>query len=157
MSDLERKHWVEAMGGTWPPSQNSLQRMMRADSVEENLNGAAFAFLKDCIAELEARGLREQGLYRVGGVLSKVKKLLSIGLDEHHKEPLDLSDPKAWESKTIASAIKKCFADLQKPLLTHQLYGPFLEAAKKESETERLQAVGDVIRQLPPSSREILR
>ena len=75
MSEYERKHWVEAMGGTWP-SVNTLQRI-RADSVEENLNSLAFTFLKDCLNELEDRGLNDQGLYRVGGVVSKVKKLLN--------------------------------------------------------------------------------
>ena len=75
MSEYERKHWVEAMGGTWP-SVNTLQRI-RADSVEENLNSLAFTFLKDCLNELEDRGLTDQGLYRVGGVVSKVKKLLN--------------------------------------------------------------------------------
>jgi hypothetical protein len=154
---MERKHWVEAMGGTWP-AQNSLQRM-RTDSVEENLNSAAFSFLKDCLAELEARGLREQGLYRVGGVVSKVKKLLGLALENEggSSSSLDLSDLKLWESKTIASAVKKCFAELHRPLLTHQLYAPFLEAAKKESEAERLDAVGNVLKQLPAASTEILR
>ena len=40
----------------------------------------AFTFLKDCLHELESRGLTDQGLYRVGGVVSKVKKLLNEGL-----------------------------------------------------------------------------
>ena len=93
MSEYERKHWVEAMGGTWP-AVNTLQRI-RADSVEENLNSLAFTFLKDCLAELEDRGLNDQGLYRVGGVVSKVKKLLNQGLDpQPGQASLDLGDPK---------------------------------------------------------------
>ena len=93
MSEYERKHWVEAMGGTWP-AINTLQRI-RADSVEENLNSMAFTFLKDCLTELENRGLSDQGLYRVGGVVSKVKKLLNVGLDpQNGATPLLLSDPK---------------------------------------------------------------
>ena len=36
LSEFERKHWVEALGGTWP-AVNTLQRI-RADSVEDNLN-----------------------------------------------------------------------------------------------------------------------
>jgi len=35
MTDYDRKHWVEAMGGQWP-SISTLQRI-RADSVEDNL------------------------------------------------------------------------------------------------------------------------
>ena len=78
MTEFERKHWVESLGGTWP-AISTLQKL-RADSVEDNLNSMAFTFLKDCLQELESRGLNDQGLYRVGGVVSKVKKLLNEGL-----------------------------------------------------------------------------
>ena len=108
MSDYERKQWVQALGGTWP-AVSTLQRI-RADSVEENLNSLAFTFLRDCLAELEARGLKDQGLYRVGGVVSKVRDLLNRGLDPQPQDgPLDLGNPKRWESKTIASAVKQYF------------------------------------------------
>jgi len=50
---MERRRWVEAMGGTWP-AVSTLQRM-RADSVEDNLHSSAFLFLKDCLQELENR------------------------------------------------------------------------------------------------------
>ena len=156
MSEYERKHWVEAMGGTWP-AINTLQRI-RADSVEENLNSMAFTFLKDCLAELENRGLTDQGLYRVGGVVSKVKKLLNVGLDPQSGDtPLALSDPKQWESKTIASAVKQYFRDLNKPLMTHHLYTHFIEAIKHETENERLQELQLVINKLPIAGREILK
>ncbi len=156
MSDYERKLWVEAMGGKWP-SISTLQRI-KADSVEDNLNSNAFIFLKDCLAELEARGLRDHGLYRVGGVVSKVKRLLNVGLVEHGAERLDLSDPKQWESKTIASAVKQYFRDLSKPLMTHQLYSAFLEAAKslEKDESARVQEVALVARRLPRANREML-
>lgn len=159
LSDYERKHWVEAMGGTWS-SMSTLQRM-KADSVEDNLNSMAFTFLKDCLNELEARGLNDQGLYRVGGVISKVKKLLAEGLDPASTLTkagrIDLSDPKQWESKTIASAVKQYFRDLSKPLMTHQLYQPFLEAVKHESEQKRVSEIGRVVVKMPPAGREMLR
>ena len=95
LSEFDRKNWVEALGGTWP-AVNTLQRI-RADSVEENLNSCAFTFLKDCLAELETRGLTDKGLYRVGGVISKVKKLLNQALDpQPGDDPVDMSDPKLW-------------------------------------------------------------
>jgi len=156
MSEYERKHWVEAMGGTWP-AVNTLQRI-RADSVEENLNSLAFTFLKDCLNELEDRGLSDQGLYRVGGVVSKVKKLLNQGLDPQPGDgSLDLADPKVWESKTIASAVKQYFRDLSKPLMTHTLYNKFIEAVKLESEEQRLRELQSLIQRLPIASREILK
>ena len=156
MSEYERKHWVEAMGGTWP-AVNTLQRI-RADSVEENLNSLAFTFLKDCLNELEDRGLNDQGLYRVGGVVSKVKKLLNQGLDPQPGDGhLDLADPKVWESKTIASAVKQYFRDLSKPLMTHTLYNKFIEAVKLESDEQRMKELQGLVHKLPIASREILK
>ena len=75
-----------------------------------NYYSCAFTFLKDCLSELESRGLTDQGLYRVGGVISKVKKLLNQALDPGPGEEMpDMSDPKMWESKTLASAVKQYF------------------------------------------------
>ena len=82
---------MEALGGTWP-AVNTLQRI-RADSVEDNLNSAAFTFLKDCLSELESRGLADQGLYRVGGVVSKVKKLLNQVYSVHILVVIDMIVP----------------------------------------------------------------
>ena len=156
LSEFERKHWVEALGGTWP-AVNTLQRI-RADSAEDNLNSCAFTFLKDCLSELESRGLTDQGLYRVGGVISKVKKLLNQALDPGPGEELpDMSDPKQWESKTLASAVKQYFRDLSKPLMTYQLYSTFLEAVKKEDEATRLNEIYLVTQKLPRANREILK
>ena len=156
LSEFERKHWVEALGGTWP-AVNTLQRI-RADSVEDNLNSCAFTFLKDCLAELETRGLTDKGLYRVGGVISKVKKLLNQALDpQPGEDPVDMSDPKLWESKTLASAIKQYFRDLSKPLMTYQLYNNFLEAVKREDEGARLNEIYLVLVKLPRANREMLK
>ena len=70
---------------------------------------------------------------------------------------LDLSDPKVWESKTIASAVKQYFRDLNKPLMTHTLYNKFIEAVKLESEDQRLQELQNLVHKLPIASREILK
>ena len=78
LNEFERKHWVEALGGTWP-AVNTLQRI-RADSAEDNLNSCAFTFLKDCLSELESRGLTDQGLYRYELSMRNANKTLNITL-----------------------------------------------------------------------------
>ena len=84
----------------------------------------------------------EQGLYRVGGVVSKVKKLLNQALDPGPGEEMpDMSDPKQWESKTLASAIKQYVKDLSKPLVHQHVQGAgqrhhLLQAADDEDVTE---------------------
>jgi len=156
LSDQERKNWVEAMGGTWP-AVNTLQRI-KADSVEENINSSAYTFLKDCLQELEDRGLTEEGLYRVGGVMSKVKKLLNQAIDPGPEDSsIDLTDPKQWESKTLASAIKQYLRDLSKPVLTYQLYAGFIAAVKHENENLRINEIKLVVDKLPRANRELCR
>ena len=50
-----------------------------------------------------------------------------------------------WESKTIASAVKQYFRDLNKPLMTHTLYNKFIEAVKLESEDDRLRELQSLV------------
>ncbi len=99
-----------------------------------------------------------QGLYRIGGVVSKVKRLLSQAIDPQPGDaPIRLSDPKVWESKTLASAVKQYLRELSKPLMTYQLYTSFIAAVKHESEAVRVSEVGLVVQRLPPANREILK
>jgi hypothetical protein len=99
-----------------------------------------------------------QGLYRIGGVVSKVKRLLSQAIDPQPGDaPIRLSDPKVWESKTLASAVKQYLRELSKPLMTYQLYTSFIAAVKHESEAVRVSEVGLVVQRLPAANREILK
>ena len=70
---------------------------------------------------------------------------------------MDISDPKQWESKTIASAVKQYFRDLNKPLMTHTLYSQFVEAVKSDSEVQRLQELVTTMKKLPVANREMLK
>ena len=70
---------------------------------------------------------------------------------------MDISDPKQWESKTIASAVKQYFRDLNKPLMTHTLYSQFVEAVKSDSEVQRLQELVQSMKKLPVANREMLK
>ena len=98
-----------------------------------------------------------QGLYRIGGVVSKVKRLLSQAIDPQPGDAvIDLTDPKQWESKTLASAVKQYLRELSKPLMTYQLYNSFIAAVKHESEAVRMREVSLVVQKLPPANREIL-
>lgn len=87
--------------------------------------------MQECIAELESRGLEEQGLYRLVGVGSKVTKLLQQGLDRRKTEKLVLSDRCEWETKTITSAVKTYFRNLPEPIMTFRHHEAFIAAASK--------------------------
>jgi hypothetical protein len=77
-------------------------------------------------------GLEEQGLYRIGGVGSKVSKLLSMGLDRRKAEKLSaMDDQSEWESKTITSSLKAYLRNLPEPIMTFRYHNGFIAAASK--------------------------
>lgn len=106
-------------------------------SDEYYLDEIGFDFVKACIEILEERGLEEEGLYRVGGVSTKITKLLSIGLDRTKSENerrlifLNGSTIDVLENKTIASALKHYLRHLNEPIMTYKLHDAFITAASK--------------------------
>jgi Rho GTPase-activating protein 26 len=102
-----------------------------------NLDDAGFAFVRKCIEVLESRGLEEEGLYRVGGVTTKIMKLINMGLDQKKTEQerfsffYDDQHSDVLESKTIASALKHYLRQLNEPLMTFRFHGSFIAAASK--------------------------
>ncbi|CAH1267664.1 ARHGAP10 [Branchiostoma lanceolatum] len=151
ISEDDRKAWLEAMDGKEP----IYQVPGTPSSTEENLlNDIGFTFIKRCIQSIETRGIEEQGLYRVVGVNSKVKKLTELCLVDRRKaDKIDLDE---YEIKTITSALKNYFRGLPEPLLTFKLHQEFINAAKQESRTLRINDIHRLVHQLPESNFEML-
>lgn len=105
---------------------------------ECHLDELGYCFVEKCIEIIEARGLDEPGLYRIGGVNSRVARLLQMCLDRKNYNPAtrkvtmpDFSDPVDWETKTITSALKNYLRNLSEPLMTYNLHPSVIEAASK--------------------------
>lgn len=101
------------------------------------LDDVGFAFARKCIEIMEVRGLEEEGLYRIGGVNTKITKLLILGMDRNktEKERLqffhDEQHSDLLETKTIASALKHYLRNLNEPLMTYRFHNGFIAAASK--------------------------
>lgn len=101
------------------------------------LDDVGFAFARKCIEVMEVRGLEEEGLYRIGGVNTKITKLLILGMDRNktEKERLqffyDEQHSDLLETKTIASALKHYLRNLNEPLMTYRYHNGFIAAASK--------------------------
>uniref|UniRef100_A0A7N8WLJ3 Rho GTPase activating protein 10 n=1 Tax=Mastacembelus armatus TaxID=205130 RepID=A0A7N8WLJ3_9TELE len=119
LSEDDHKFWMHAMGGKEPV-------------IDAQLDDVGLNFVRNSISAIEARGINDQGLYRVGGVSSKVQKLLSLMIDEKSNE-VDLSASEDWDVKTITSALK--------------LY---------LSPESRIQAVHCLVHKLPERNRQVL-
>lgn len=104
---------------------------------EYALDDVGFAFARKCIEVVEHRGLEEEGLYRIGGVNTKITKLIGLGMDRQktEKERLQFFYEEQYsdllETKTIASALKHYLRNLNEPLMTFRYHNGFIAAASE--------------------------
>lgn len=155
LSEEDRRLWMDAMDGREPTYSQPVGTSPKGQ--ESRLDDFGFAFVNKCISVLEQRGLEDQGLYRLVGVGSKVKKLLLMGLDKKRLQHLNLEDDSEWENKTITSALKFYFRNLPEPLMTFRLHNNFIKAAKQESQQLRVNSVHTVVHNLPTANRSMLQ
>lgn len=181
LGERDRRGWLRAVtaaGGRAPSP-------CAAAPGEEpaRLDDAGFEFVRRLVAALEARGLEEQGLYRVAGVASKVARLVAAAADPRRlPPPARLHDPTEWESKTLTSALKSYLRALPDRLLTRRLHRQLIQAASQsrpsprprprprarrptahrpfvaecECREERVAALHALVRQLPQQNHEML-
>lgn len=131
---------------------------------ECHLDELGYYFVKKCIETIETRGLDDQGLYRIGGVNSRVTRLLQMCLDRKNYNKTtgqvtmpDFSDPVEWETKTITSALKNYLRNLSEPLMTYNLHPSIIEAAKIENLETRTNRIKSLIQQLPIRNFTLLK
>uniref|UniRef100_A0AAX7SDH0 Rho GTPase activating protein 42b n=1 Tax=Astatotilapia calliptera TaxID=8154 RepID=A0AAX7SDH0_ASTCA len=149
LSEANRRLWMEAMDGKEPiytlPSLLSKKE-------ETFLNEAGFKFVKKCIELVEARGITTLGLYRTGGVNSKVQRLMTSVFAASDMQ----LEADAWDTKTITSGLKDYFRCLAEPLLTYRLHKDFIRAARYDELNHRVRAIHALVHKLPEKNRTML-
>uniref|UniRef100_A0AAQ6AP59 Rho-GAP domain-containing protein n=1 Tax=Amphiprion ocellaris TaxID=80972 RepID=A0AAQ6AP59_AMPOC len=152
LSEANRRLWMEAMDGKEPiytlPSLLSKKE-------ETFLNEAGFSFVKKCIELVETRGITTLGLYRIGGVNSKVQRLMTSVFASTAPSDMQL-DADAWDNKTITSGLKNYFRCLAEPVLTYRLHKEFIKAAKYDDQKYRVRAIHALVHKLPEKNRTML-
>ncbi|PCH44144.1 GTPase activating protein [Wolfiporia cocos MD-104 SS10] len=109
-----------------------------------------------CCEAIEKYGLHTQGVYRVGGTMSKVNKL---------KERLDRDldsvnlDAEEWSSdiSNVTSVLKLWLRELPDPLLTSTLQNGFLSAAQNENDRLRHIRMHERVNDLPDPNYSTLK
>lgn len=135
LSEEDRKAWLHAMDGKEPTYLSTAGVSVKNE--EYQMDEVGFAFIRKCIEILETRGLEEEGLYRVGGVGTKITKLISLGMDRKktEKERFQFLTEEQYsdlmESKTVASALKHFLRNLSEPLMTYRFHNGFIAAASE--------------------------
>ncbi|KAG5837575.1 hypothetical protein ANANG_G00240790 [Anguilla anguilla] len=81
--------------------------------------------IRQCIEEVEKRGIEEVGIYRISGVATDIQTLKAVFNTNGAKDfPVQLSDV---DVNAVAGTLKLYFRELPEALLTDRLYLPFLE------------------------------
>ncbi|XP_045772346.1 rho GTPase-activating protein 44 [Maniola jurtina] len=107
-----------------------------------------------CVCTLHELALHEEGLFRIAGGTSKVRRMklsLDAGL---FSVPLP---PDYKDMHVVASVLKSYLRELPEPLLTFRLYENFILASKQPSEQARLNALWEAIHLLPDANFQNLR
>uniref|UniRef100_A0AAR2L0K8 Rho GTPase-activating protein 42 n=1 Tax=Pygocentrus nattereri TaxID=42514 RepID=A0AAR2L0K8_PYGNA len=145
LSESNRRLWMEAMDGKEPVRKHPWSF----------LNEAGFNFVRKCIHLVETRGIQTLGLYRIGGVNSKVQRLMTSVFAAKAPADMDL-DPDTWDNKTITSGLKNYLRCLAEPLLTYRLHKDFIMAVKSDDQNYRVRAVHALVHKLPEKNKEML-
>ncbi|XP_018521028.1 LOW QUALITY PROTEIN: rho GTPase-activating protein 42 [Lates calcarifer] len=152
LSESNRRLWLEAMDGK-EPIYNLPAILSKKE--ETFLNETGFNFVRKCIDLVEMRGINTMGLYRIGGVNSKVQRLMTTVFSS--KAPVDMDlDPETWDNKTITSGLKNYLRCLSEPLMTFKLHKDFIMAVKSDDQNYRVCAVHALVHKLPERNKEML-
>ncbi|XP_028986053.1 beta-chimaerin isoform X4 [Betta splendens] len=108
-----------------------------------------------CIREIELRGMKSEGLYRVSGFSEHIEDV-RLAFDRDG-DKADISANAYADINIIAGALKLYLRDLPIPVITFDLYSKFIQAAKIPIADARLEAVHEGLLQLPPAHYETLR
>lgn len=85
--------------------------------------------VRRCIEEVEARGMLQEGIYRVSGFADEIEAL-KLSLDRHG-DKADLSENTFSNINVIAGTLKLYLRLLPVPLVTYHAYPLFMESARK--------------------------
>ncbi|KAH9379398.1 hypothetical protein HPB48_012266 [Haemaphysalis longicornis] len=144
-----------ALPSLWGLIGNSPQKPVFGFPLEEHLrvNGRRIALVVEkCATCLLASGMDEEGLFRITGSASKIKKLKSafnagfVDMSEFERDP-----------HTVASVLKLYLRELPEPLMTFSLYEEWMKAASVSDSSARLQALWQVVNSLPQANHDNLR
>ncbi|XP_053296891.1 active breakpoint cluster region-related protein isoform X1 [Pleuronectes platessa] len=102
--------------------------------------------VRQCIEEVEKRGVDEVGIYRISGVATDIQAL-KAAFDTNTKDILMmLSD---MDINAIAGTLKLYFRELPEPLLTDRLYPAFMEGIALSDPAAKENCMMHLLRSLP--------
>lgn len=111
--------------------------------------------VRRCVEEVEARGMLQEGIYRVSGFADEIDAL-KLGLDRDG-EKTDMSESAYGNVNVIAGTLKLYLRLLPVPLITFQAYPSFMQAARSTNATEQISNMTEAAKRLPPAHYNCLK
>ncbi|TKY88907.1 hypothetical protein EX895_002148 [Sporisorium graminicola] len=112
--------------------------------------------LEKCSQAIEEIGIENMGIYRLSGTTSKVQKL-KAKFDADWAS-VDLTNDEAIQDiNIVAGCLKLWFRELPEPLLTHELYSRFIEAARIDNDRLRHIRLHECVNELPDANYATLK
>lgn len=108
-----------------------------------------------CIREIEARGLRTEGLYRVSGFADEMDAL-RMALDREG-ENADVSATVYDNINVVAGILKLYLRLLPLPLITYEAHPAIIRAIQKPTVREQISGLKDALTLLPPAHYNTLK
>ncbi|KAJ7405316.1 Oligophrenin-1 [Pitangus sulphuratus] len=124
-------------------------------SIAEAKSGGKVIYTLPAIISKKEESITILGLYRIGGVNSKVQKLMNTVFSPKSPPDMDI-DMELWDNKTITSGLKNYLRCLSEPLMTFKLHKDFIVAVKSDDQNYRVEAVHALVHKLPEKNREML-
>ncbi|XP_037818493.1 beta-chimaerin [Lucilia sericata] len=103
--------------------------------------------VRRCVEEVEARGMLQEGIYRVSGFADEIDAL-KLALDSDG-EKTNMSESAYGNINVIAGTLKLYLRLLPVPLITFQAYPNFMEAARNNNQDEQVKQMKDAVKNLP--------
>ncbi|CAO3679677.1 unnamed protein product [Rhizopus stolonifer] len=117
--------------------------------IEEN--GDVPYIVSACIKEVEARGIRSVGIYRLSGPTSSIQKYKAAFNEGEH-----VTFEEEHDINAVTGLLKLYFRELSDPLMTFDYYDYFIEAARITDYEERMFRIKSVIHSLPKPNYIVL-
>ncbi|XP_062139338.1 N-chimaerin isoform X1 [Drosophila sulfurigaster albostrigata] len=111
--------------------------------------------VRRCVEEVEARGMLQEGIYRVSGFADEIDAL-KLALDRDG-DKTDMSEATYGNVNVIAGTLKLYLRLLPVPLITFQAYPSFMAAGRNAKQTEQLQLMAEAALRLPPAHYSCLQ
>ncbi|XP_078332700.1 rac GTPase-activating protein 1-like isoform X2 [Crassostrea virginica] len=110
------------------------------------------AIVVHCVNEVEARGLNEEGIYRLSGSDSQVKELKKEFMKGKGVQKLSHIN----DINVVCGCMKNFLGGLKEPLVTFGLWKDFVSAAENSDRALGLSEMYQAIGQLPQANKDTL-